>query len=457
MRKIRYPDVTIDAVKICQQTALPDITLINPEASPLNVSLEIRKKLAQQLTLSPQMIQSIQILALGIADLHELVAAEVERNPVLEFLPVWEPRADGLTLLENLTRAAAPGLRDDLRFQLHVSSLSGLDAQIGEYIINCVDERGYLTETVPDIASQLQTTPDNVNKVLNVIRGFEPIGVAAFDIKDCLVRQLQAMKNPDPIARDLIENYLDDLGHERYQKISRESGYTGKQIQASLKIIKSLRLYPGESYGSEDVRWVLPEVQFAVEDHQVSVSLYNELPTVKLNEAYTDLSIVSDSDDETAAEYIREAVARANWLVQALGQRRSTLLAVSSAIAVHQRTHFLAGTPPVPLNLETIASDLGIAISTVSRAISERYYLFNRKIYPFRDLFPSRLQHGESDALIKAEIQRLIAAEDRRSPLSDQKITDILEKRGVSIARRTVAKYRTELGIDTASKRRDPG
>ncbi len=421
----------------------------------MNFSLEIRKRLAQQLTLSPQMIQSIQILALGIADLHELIEAEVERNPVLEFPAAWEPRTDGLTLIENLTRASAPDLRDDLRFQLNVSQLSGSDVLIGEYIINCVNERGYLTETPGDIAIQLQAAPGAVNNVLEVIRGFEPVGVAAFDIKDCLLRQLQAMKEPNPVSIDLVDNYLDDLCNERHQRISRQTGYTEKQIRSALKIIQSLRLYPGESYGSDDVRWVLPEIQYSVEDHRVLTSLYNELPPVIINETYADLSQVADGDNESAAEFIRAATASASWLVQALGQRRATLLAVSEAIAMHQQTHFLAATPPVPLNLETIAAELNIAISTVSRAVSERYYIFNRKIYPFRDLFPSRLKHGESDALIKAEIKRLVEAEDRRSPLSDQKISDILGKRGICVARRTIAKYRTDLGIKTASKRRD--
>ncbi len=416
----------------------------------MDVSLNLNERLSQQLVLSPQMLQSIQVLALNIAELHELVAAEVERNPLLAFPSAWTPQVSGIGLLENLTRAEAPSLRDDLRFQLHVSSLPAADQVIGEYIIDCIDERGYLMESPADIASQFLADPAAVDRVLAAIRGFEPAGVGAADIRECLLLQLAVQPEPDACAIRIVQDFLEDVAHERIDLIARQTGFDEGRVRDAIRLIRSLRLYPGEGYGEAHSRWILPEVEVVVAAGQATVQLCNELPPLQIDDSLTGLA----GDDEEAGRFIHDAMARATWLVHCLDQRRRTLLQVATAIIRQQAAHFLAGTPPVPLTLETIATELDLAISTVSRAISDRHYLFGRKVYPFRDLFPSRLRSGESDALIKAEIQRLIGAENRRSPLSDQTIADTLAARGMTVARRTVAKYRTELGIETASQRR---
>lgn len=416
----------------------------------MDIAISLQERLSQQLTLSPRMLQSIRILNLNIVDLHTYVADEIEKNPVIDFPASWEPRSCGSGLIDNLTRASAPTLRDDLRFQLHVSCLDERDMPIGEFIIDCIDERGYLTESPADIAAHLRKPVERVKSVVDLIRTFEPIGVGAANIQECLAIQLQTLHQGNACVMAIVRDHLDDLARNRIDAIARQTGFSKKQIAEAAQIIQSLTLSPGDQYGEAIVTPIVPEILVTLENGSLNVRLVNELPTFTINESYAETA----QGDSEASAYLQQELAKAQWLLHCIGQRNGTLLKVATAIVEYQRNHFVNGSAPLPLTLEAIAESLAIHPSTVSRTVSDRYYEFDRQVHPFKLLFPSRLKTGESDARIKEEILTLIRQEDRRAPLSDQQISDLLNAKGMQVARRTIAKYRTELNIEPACRRK---
>lgn len=416
----------------------------------MDIAISLQERLSQQLTLSPRMLQSIRILNLNIVDLHAYVADEIEKNPVIDFPASWEPRSCGCGLIDNLTRASAPTLRDDLRFQLHVSCLDERNMPIGEYVIDCIDDRGYLTESPADIAAHLRKPVERVKSVIDLIRTFEPIGVGAANIQECLAIQLQTLHQGNACVMAIVRDHLDDLARGRIDAIARQTGFSRKEIAEAAQIIQSLTLSPGEQYGEAIVTPIVPEILVTLENGSLNVRLVNELPTFTINESYAE----SAQGDTEAVSYLQQELSRAQWLLHCIGQRNGTLLKVATAIVEYQKNHFLNGTAPLPLTLEMIAETLAIHPSTVSRTVSDRYFEFNRQIHPFKSLFPSRLKTGESDARIKDEILTLIRQEDRRTPLSDQQISDLLNAKGMQVARRTIAKYRTEMNIEPACRRK---
>lgn len=416
----------------------------------MDIRHSLQERLSQQLTLSPQMLQSIRILNLNAQDLYAYVADEVEANPLIEFPGTWEPKSCGTGLIDNLTRAAGPSLRDDLRFQLHVCDVDREIMSIGDYVIDNIDPRGYLTETVEEMARQLGKPADAVRQAVEWIQTFEPAGVGASNIQECLAIQLKALYQDRPCVMAIARDHLEDLAKSKLDVIRKKTGCTVEQIQEAAQIIQSLTLFPGDSIGEEAIQVIIPEIQILVVEGELQVQILNELPELKIDDSYPEII----GEDEEAARFVQDAYSKARWLQQCIRQRERTLLLVATEIARQQKSHFILGTAPVPLTLDAIAVALHIHPSTVSRAVSERYYEFDRQVHSFKGLFPSRLKSGESDARIKEEIKHLIQSEDRKSPLSDQKIADLLNEKGMDIARRTIAKYRSEMDIEPACRRK---
>ncbi len=416
----------------------------------MEIRPSLQERLSQQLTLSPQMLQSIRILNLNAQDLYDYVASEIMSNPLIEFPGNWEPCSCGSGLIENLTRAAAPSLRDELRFQLHVCDVDSELVRIGEYVIDNIDRKGFLTESVEDMANHLGQPVEAVRQAVEKIQTFEPVGVGASSIQESLAIQLRTLYADHDCVMAIVKDHLDDLAKSRLDVIVKKTGCSMRQLEEAIDIIQSLTLFPGLSQDDEPIQAVIPEILVTLDAGELNVQLINELPRLAIDESYGSFA----GDDEDAARYVQDSIAKARWLVQCIHQRERTLLSVATEIIRHQKAHFLTGSPPIPLTLDTVARVLDISPSTVSRAISDRYYEFDRHVFPFKSLFPSVLKSGDSDARVKEEIQRLIQGESRKSPLSDQKIADLLKAKGIDVARRTVAKYRTELAIEPACRRK---
>lgn len=473
------------------------------------MALELRQqlKLAQQLVMTPQLQQAIKLLQLSRLELLETVQQELLDNPFLEESagddPAtaeqpesrqdaaeegvydkelardadWEdylgefastPRlaqsresesAEEISPLEA-RYAAKPTLEGHLFWQLRLSTLSERQKEIGEAIIGNLSSSGYLQATLEEIAAMTNSSPEEVQTVLQRVQLFDPVGVAARDARECLLVQLKNLHyDRDPVLLDLVQSHLEDLEAKRYKPLLRKFKLDMEELKEYLVIIQSLDPLPGASFGGGEPTFVSPDV-FVYKMGDEFVILLNEdgLPQLQLSSlCQMDMEAASEKEKEYCTEKMRSA----SWLIKSLYQRQRTLYKVMESIVRHQQAFFEEGvTKLAPLILKDIADDIGMHESTVSRITTNKYVATPHGIFELKFFFNSGLElddgsHVGSES-VKALIKKFIAEEDAKAPLSDERIGEMLKERlKVNIARRTVAKYRTALDIPSSSKRKE--
>jgi RNA polymerase sigma-54 factor len=403
----------------------------------------------QKLNLSQTMLQSIQILGLDVIGLYDYVAKKIEENPVIEFPSYWEPRIGGYPLIESIAVDSSETLTDILLFQLHTSQASKLDIAIGEFLAANLDEHGFLVESLDELAQISGFSVPDIQRAIQILQTFEPLGIATSGIREFLKIQLRAQNIDQLHYFEIIDHYIDDLAQHKFKALADKLEITLDDVEVAADTIKNLEVFPNIDIQGQRPSMIIPEVKIIVDSKQVNVILLNELPPIQINETFDQFKF----DDESNA-FIQKKKKAAIELSQCIEQRSATLLQVAVAIVNHQQDHFVFGTSPISMTQEIIADELGLHVSTVSRAVNNRYYEFDHQIYPFKYLFPSKLKTGESDDYIKHRIKDLVDKEDKSAPLSDQAIMDILVSEKINIARRTVAKYREAIHIDPAKYRR---
>lgn len=473
------------------------------------MALELRQqmKLAQQLVMTPQLQQAIKLLQLSRVELLETVQQEMLENPFLEEFSSndeaadqapaeqrerveedaydrelakdasWEdylgefastPRgsqsrefeaAEEISPLEA-RYAAKPTLEGHLLWQLRLSTMSEEQKAIGEVIIGNLSSSGYLLATDAEVAELAQCEPAAVAEVLERVQRFDPVGVAARNARECLLIQIQNLGyDRDPILRELVESHLEDLEAKRYKPLLKKFHLDAEELREYLDIIQSLDPLPGASFGGGEPTYVSPDV-FVYKMGDEFVILLNEdgLPQLQLS-SLAQMSM--DGASEKEKEYCAEKVRSASWLIKSLYQRQRTLYKVMESIVRHQRPFFEDGvTKLAPLILKDIADDIGMHESTVSRITTSKYVATPHGIFELKFFFNSGLELDDGSQVgsesVKALIKKFIAEEDPKSPLSDERIGEMLKERlKVNIARRTVAKYRTALDIPSSSRRKE--
>jgi len=364
------------------------------------------------------------------------------------------------------TAARDVSLQEHLIYQW---DLVDLDSQIrlaGETIINHLEPDGYLKTSFDELAvhSGLANDPAFWQKALAQVRNLEPAGVGARDARECLLLQLDALDEDRPIERELIEKFFTELQNQHFQKIIKATGYTIEQIKAAVDFIKTrLNLHPGLSIGSGPVGFIVPDVilEYDEEDparFKVTVP-DNGLPRLYVSGHYRKM-LMDPNLDANAKRYIREKIQAARWIIDAVEQRRKTLRKVAQTIVEAQR-EFLENGPKFlkPLPMAQVAQVVGIHVATVSRAVAGKYILTPRGIFPLRSFFTGGTTTDSGEAVswdvIRVKIQELIDAEDKTNPLGDEEIIALLKKEGITLARRTVTKYRKTMGIPSSHKRRE--
>lgn len=353
---------------------------------------------------------------------------------------------------------AKPSLDGHLAWQLHLSDLTPEQMEIGEFIIGNLDSAGYLQATVEEIAGQACLEPAAVEAVLARVQRFDPIGVAARTPSECLLIQMEVLGYDDKIMLDIVTNHLEDLEKKRYAPLAKKYKISLDELKEILDRLKTLDPLPGASFSNEEPAYVSPDV-FVHKLGGDFVVLLNEdgLPHLRLSDLYGEnMSGVNQKD----MDYLQDKKRSAEWLIKSLYQRQRTLYKVTDSIVRHQRAFFEDGVSALkPLILKEIAEDVEMHESTVSRITTNKYVATPHGVFLLKFFFDSGLtldngaQVGSES--VKAMIKQLIAGEDPKDPLSDDAISDMLkDKLKVNIARRTVAKYRTALGLDSSSKRR---
>lgn len=474
------------------------------------MALELRQqlKLSQQLRMTPQLQQAIKLLQLSRVELLETVQQELMENPFLEEsenIPLSDGQApeetrssreDDTAYDADLSRnadwedylgefastprlvqprehelpeelsplearyAAKPSLESHLMWQLRLSTLDDRQKEIGEAIIGNLSSSGYLQASVQDVAELTNATPAEVETVLDRIHFFDPVGVAARDARECLLIQLRNLNyDRDPILKELVEYHLEDLEAHRYKPLLRKFRLDMDTLGEYLDIIQSLDPLPGASFGGGEPTYVSPDVYvYKMGDDFVILLNEDGLPQLQMSElAKVDIDCENSAEKEYCADKIRSA----SWLIKSLYQRQRTLYKVMESIVRHQRPFFEYGvTHLAPLILKDIADDIGMHESTVSRITTSKYAATPHGIFELKFFFNSGLELDDGSQVgsesVKALIKKFISEEDPRAPLSDERLGEMLKDHlKVTIARRTVAKYRTALDIPSSSKRRE--
>ncbi len=474
---------------------------------PLENRLDLR--LTQKLILTPQLQLAIKLLQLTQLELSQLLSQELMENPFLEeleeesatseptssyeVLEETTPDLDVESPLENLFvfnvdeyfsersndgrdlgyfnpgieetpsfelfKSKKIGLHDHLLWQLMLSSASDDVRQVAEFLIGNIDEDGYLKISEEEIIQHTGADRETINKAIAVIHDFDPTGVGARDLKECLLLQVKALNLEGSIVEKIIINNLEDLCKKRYTQIAKLYGLTNEEFNNALRIIKSLDPRPCRSFSSEEVVYVIPDVYIYKIDGTYQIVLNDDgLPKMRLSNQYRKLLTQKESLSKEERAFLKEKMRSAIELIKSLQQRNRTIYKVAESILNFQRDFFDKGVQHLkPLTLRDVANDIKMHESTVSRVTSSKFLACSHGIFSFKYFFSSSLssQDGEvSSTSVKDLIRKIINEEDPRNPLSDKAIADRLAHYNIKIARRTVAKYREALKIPQQSYRK---
>ncbi|NLX62610.1 MAG: RNA polymerase factor sigma-54, partial [Tissierellia bacterium] len=360
---------------------------------------------------------------------------------------------------ENFVSTSS-SLKEYLLFQLNVLKLNTIDYIIGRAIIENIDDNGYLMVTVEQLSEEIGVSPERIENVLSIVQTFDPSGVGARDLKECLLIQVKEDNVKNPNVELIIKKYLKDIAYNRISKIAKELNIDEKEVQDICDYIKTLEPKPGRLYenSSGDVKYIIPDAIIEYVDGEYVIILNDvTAPRLNINKFYREM--LRKEGDVEASEFLKEKLSSAMWLIRSIEQRRMTIYNVVKSILKHQREFFENGEKALkPLTLKEVADDINMHESTVSRATNGKYIQTPRGLYELKYFFTSGLstKEGEdvSSTSIKAMIKEIIDGEDPKKPLSDQKISNMLKDRGIKISRRTVAKYRDEMDIPSSTMRK---
>jgi RNA polymerase sigma-54 factor len=479
------------------------------------MALELRQnlKLTQQLVMTPQLQQAIKLLQLSRLELIETIQQEMETNPILEDIAIgtestnkesseenviptlssvpenqktpWEEKAvaeqDWKDIYDEDRKVAiksysfeekedvnyenfiskAPDLIDHLLWQLRLSLLSDRELHIGEFIIGNINPEGYLDATNEELLDKTSATPEEIEKVLGIIHYFDPVGIGARDLKECLFIQAKHYGGYTPLIIDIINNYLHDIEKNNYAVIVKNTKATPKELEDAIHFIKSLDPKPGRNYSNDQVNYIVPDLYVYKQDNEYVISFNEEgIPNLGLSKYYK--MIVENNELKNDAKvYLKDKMKSAEWLIKSIQQRKNTLFKITKSIMKFQRDFLEKGVEYMhPLVLRDVAEDVELHESTVSRSTTNKYVHTPRGIFELKYFFSTGIKSKNgsdvSAETVKQRIKILIQNEKPEKPLKDTDIEKILAEKDVIIARRTIAKYREQMGILPTSRRKKP-
>ena len=460
----------------------------------------------QKLIMTPELRQAITVLQLSSLELSTYIQQQLQENPLLELGDelgesaeqreetgetdepevTEEPQQEldldweeyfqdssdlGVPRLEKREVYAeysyenflsqAPTLAEHMMMQLVLSTLKGHERVVGEYLIGNMDHYGYLQCSVEEAALQLQLPQLVVNRVLAEIQTFDPPGVGARSLQECLMIQVAHLKIDDPLLIQIIKDYMVDIAKGKLGRIAQHLNVSVKEVQRAADLIKTLDPKPGRGFASpHDIRYITPDVVLQKVDGEYLI-LVNDLsmPRLTINSTYRSVLSQDQRHDSQTKRFVETKLNAAAWLIRSIEQRRLTLYKVAQCLVNLQRDFLDYGIKYLkPLNLRTVADIVGLHESTVSRATSNKYIQTPRGVLEMKFFFSTGLHNSAGTTTsvesIKKIMQEMVANENPKNPFNDQKIADLFRDKGIRISRRTVAKYRDELGIPAIRKRK---
>lgn len=459
--------------------------------------MDLKLQVKQTQTLSQRMIQSAEILQMTSQELNTYINELALENPVIDIVepPTAEEQRESIEQQEwlnsfneenyylyqrqnndddydfksswNINTDDGETLQDYLWSQLITENFTDQETEIIKFMLECLDNKGYLEESTETIASYFGTDTEIVEDLLSDLQALDPSGVCARTLEECLKLQLERRDMLTPVLESIIDNCLEMVAKNQIPAIARKLRLSPTETAGYCQIIKSLNPKPGVSFSSRDqLRYIIPDVTIVkFKDHFDILLNESMYPTIELNSYYRQMNQNPESSE--LKEYLGNKIRQAEWVKQCVTQRGKTLMQVSRAILEHQEEFFTFGPAHLnPLRLADIAQELDIHESTVSRAVSKKYLQCSWGVYPMNFFFSRSVAVQESSssesgtqsvtaADIKRVLREIIEEENKKKPYSDRLLGEKLAERGISISRRTVAKYREEEGIADASGRKE--
>ena len=475
------------------------------------MALELRQqlKLTQQLIMTPQLQMAIRLLQLSRLELLDTIRQELEENPALEetqetasedqLLEPVDPKADdrageqevrieekiredidwrnyldeyntpGRVHFESESREAPQydafiarkeSLNDHLLWQLLMLSPNEAEEQIGSQIIGNLNRDGYLDVALEDIAGMCGQSLEEVERVLALMQTFDPVGICARNLPECLLIQAKHWKIDNSLVTDIITDHLGDLERKNYKAICRVLKISMDELIAAVNIIKGLEPRPGRQFSDENPQYITPDIFVYKIDEEFVIHLNDDgMPKLRVNSFYRKTIGADGGAGSDAENYIQEKIRSATWLIKSIHQRQKTIYRVMESILAYQREFFEKGIAHLkPMVLRDVAQDISMHESTISRVTTNKYAFTPQGIFELKYFFNSSIQRTQGPAIASVSVQELIkqiiANEDPRKPFSDDKISKLLKDHQIDIARRTVAKYREMLHVLPSNKRK---
>lgn len=463
--------------------------------------------LKQVQKLSPLQIQTIKLIELPVQELEQRIRKELEENPVLDDSAPAE-KEDGddqqpqeISLSELKDDDSIPDYRlrvnnygkderpqyntfsvkesftQSLMEQLGFRNLSEHEHDVAAFIIGSLDDDGYLRRDigslVDDLAFRMNITTDEeeVERLLRIIQDFEPSGVGARDLRECLLIQLKALKQSEDVvnAERILTDWFHEFSTKHFQKIMMKLGLSEKEMKAAMARIVKLNPSPGgqidDSY-NDQAQQIVPDFILDIENGELKLSMPRfSIPEIRINRKYAELLMdaanSSERQKKEAATFVKQKMDSAKWFVEALKQRHNTLLSTMQAIVDYQHDYFMSGDEANlrPMVLKDIAGITGFDISTISRVVNSKYIETHFGIFPLKYFFSEGLENKDGEEVstreLKKVLQECVENEDKHKPLTDDQLVSLMNEKGYKVARRTIAKYRDQLGIPKARMRKE--
>lgn len=418
-----------------------------------------RMLLEHKLSLNQLQIQSLEMLALTNIEIQDVLEQEYQENPMLDHQGNNCAGYERPLYYAKEMTAESEKIRDEIVMQLKRQDYSEKEWNVIEYLIQSMDTRGYCNEDPEEAAKILKVDNAIVVKCLEALRGLEPVGIFSASLEQCLISQLRAAGIYDSVLEEIIENYLSAICEGKISTITRALHISTAQVGKYLHIIQKLNPAPIMGYGKVETEYIHPDIVCRKKDGVWEVELTDEwTANYYLNEYY--LKLYAECSDEELKQYFRQKLERARFIFNSIESRRNTILRILREIVRRQTGYFEQKEGLAPMRMEDIADALDIHVSTVSRAIKNKYVEYPGETVLVKELFGATVgavenKEGITARQIKREIQDIIANEDRKNPVSDQIICDMLEKKGVAVSRRGIAKYRREMDILSSKRRKE--
>ncbi len=470
----------------------------------INLQLRQDLRLSQQLIMTPQLQMAIKLLQLNRLELMDKISQELEENPALEETidtvvdkKQGEEKSDesskevsidekinedidwsnyldeyssfGRTHFDTEQKdtpqyeafiARKDSLEDHLRWQLLMSSPTEEEKHIGSLIIGNINKDGYLEVQVEEIANMNGCPVKQIEEVLSVLQTFDPTGVCARDLSECLLIQAKHLGLNDPVMINIIKHHIKNLENKNYKTVARDLRINIKEVILAVDVIKALEPKPGREFLNEQPQYITPDIYvYRYEDEFVIMLNDDGMPRLRINPYYKDAIKKGQKISGKTKEYLQEKMRSASWLIRSIHQRQKTIYKVMESILKYQRDFFEKGISQLkPMVLRDVAQDISMHESTISRVTTNKYAHTPQGIFELKYFFNSSIRRsygGEvASVSVQDKIRRIVDTENPKKPYSDDKITKILQDDDINIARRTVAKYREILGILSSSKRK---